>query len=329
MTDVAVDTAAADIAIDSASTEVAAAIDSSASAVAVADPDPAPSIPTPAKTPIGAVLAAVPSNADAFAGHLLRCLQTRAGADAVLQFLCYSFRLSGSVLETLSRNALRQSAQKLIAMAFQLPPATTVALSSAPAPVGAAFALSLATKLKALSGVLGEARTINRLWGLLGLYFALKRIIARPRAKATDSEKEASDSVVEARFNTVFSLAQIVILILYQAFENLAFLGSKKALDLKPATMGKFALLSVRCWGTYIFMELTRLLLERTRKSAKAKDAAWTATWNKGFFRNLAWAPLTINWSIPGGGPLPEMLVGLLAMYPSTGQMVDLWRETA
>ncbi|RFU79557.1 peroxin 11c [Trichoderma arundinaceum] len=325
MTDVAVDNAAADIAVDSAPTEVAAALDSSAVIVA----DPAPSIPTPAKAPIGAVLAAVPSNADAFAAHLLRCLQTRAGADAVLQFLCYSFRLSGAVLETLSRNALRQSAQKLIAMAFQLPPATTVVLSSAPAPPGAALALSLATKFKALSGLLSEARTINRLWGLLGLYFALKRIIARPRAKKTDSEKEGSDSVVEARFDTVFSLTQIVTLILYQVFENLAFLGSKKAIDLKPTTMGKFGLLSVRCWGTYTFMELFRLLLERTRKSAKAKDAAWAKTWNKSFFRNLAWAPLTVHWGIPGGGPLPETLVGLLAMYPSMGQMVDLWRETA
>lgn len=325
MTDVAVDTAAADIAVDSAPTEVAAAIDSSAVAIA----DPLHSIPTPAKAPIGAVLAAVPSNADAFAGHLLRCLQTRAGADSVLQFLCYSSKLSGSVLETLSRNALRQSAEKLIAMAFQLPPATTVVLSSAPAPLGAAFALSLATKLKAFAGVLSEARTINRLWGLLGLYFVLKRVISRPRPTKADSEKEGSSSVVEARFNTIFSVTQIVTLILYQVFENLAFLGSKKAIDLKPATMGKFALLSVRCWGTYTFMELGRLLLERTRKSAKAKDAAWATTWNKSFFRNLAWAPLTIQWSTPGGGPLPEALVGLLAMYPSTGQMVDLWRETA
>ncbi|GFP58925.1 hypothetical protein ACSS6W_008312 [Trichoderma asperelloides] len=322
MTDTAVDTAAAtDLAVDvSASTEIAATIDST------------PSIPTPSKAPIGAVLAAVPSNADAFAAHLLRCIQTRAGADAVLQFLCYSFKLSGSVLETLSRNALRQSAQKLVAMAFQLPPATTVVLSSAPAPPGAAFALSLANNFKAISGVLSEARTINRLWGLLGLYFGLKRIVARMRPKKIESEKEGSGAVVEAAaapFETIFSLTQIVTLILFQVFENLAFLGSKKAIDLKPATMGKFGLLSVRCWGTYVFMELSRLLVERARSSPEVKTAAWAKTWNKSFFRNLAWAPLTVHWSIPGGGPLPEALVGLLAMYPSTGQMVDLWRETA
>ncbi|KAH6603480.1 peroxin 11c [Trichoderma cornu-damae] len=326
MADAAVDSAAADIAVAvvSAPTE---AIDSS-SAVAVADP---PSVSTPAKASIGSALSAVPSNADAFAGHLLRCLQTRAGADAVLQFLCYSLSFSGSALEALSRNALRQSAQKLVAMAFQLPPATTVVLSSAPAPPGAALALSLAGKLKAMSGVLSEARTINRLWGLLGLYFALKSVIARPRAKKADSEKEeaSSGSAVAARFDAVFSLTQIVTLILYQVFENLAFLGSKKAIDLKPATMGRFGLLSVRCWGTYVFMELARLLLQRTRTSAKVKDAAWATTWNKNFFRNLAWAPLTVHWSTPGGGPLPETLVGLLALYPSTGQMVDLWRETA
>ncbi|KAL3962849.1 hypothetical protein ACCO45_004372 [Purpureocillium lilacinum] len=82
-----------------------------------------PSLPPPSKkAPLGALLATAPSHADAFISHLYRCMQTRAGADTVLLFLCYSTRLTGSVLETLSRPVLQLSARRLVALAFKLPP---------------------------------------------------------------------------------------------------------------------------------------------------------------------------------------------------------------
>ncbi|KAK5997478.1 hypothetical protein PT974_02839 [Cladobotryum mycophilum] len=288
---------------------------------------PPPSLPPPAKTSFGASIAAVPAHTDAFMAHLLRCLQTRAGADVVLQFACYSARLSGSVLESLSRTALHHSAQKLVAMAFKLPPSTTVLLSSATTPPGAAVAMRIGAQLKALSGLLSEARTVNRLWGLLGLYFGLKRLALKSRAKKTDAE--ASANAGESQFDSLVAYTQVLVLIFYQIFENLSYLGSKKVLNISPAMQGKLAVLSVKCWGGWIGIELARLVVERSRKSgAEVKDAAWSSSWKKSFLRNLAWAPLTVHWSMPNG-PLPDMAVSLLAMYPSTSQMVDLWRQTA
>ncbi|KND92553.1 hypothetical protein TOPH_02892 [Tolypocladium ophioglossoides CBS 100239] len=263
-----------------------------------------PSLPPPSKrAPVAAVLAAAP-------------------------------RLSGSVLETLSRPVLQRSARRLVAMAFKLPPASAVVLSSVtPQPPLAAFALRLGGRFKAAAALLSETRTMGRLWGLLGLYFAAKKLLLRSRAakQQTGSEKsaETTQDAAENLFDTVVAYAQVISLISYQACENAAYLSSKKVLPFSPATQARLSLVSVRSWGLYVGMELGRLLVERSRKvGAAAKDPQWGAAWTKSFTRNLSWAPLTVHWSMRNG-PLPDLAVSLLAAYPSAGAMMDLWRETA
>ena len=153
---------------------------------------PSPPVPpVPQKTPpLSTVLAAAPSRADAFLAHLARCMQTRAGAETVLLFVCYATRLAGSVLEAVGGAALRQSARRLVALAYSLPPATTVVMASAaPQRSLAALALRLGGRFKALSAVVSETRTMGRLWGLLGLYFAAKRLVLRSRAAGPRSSK--------------------------------------------------------------------------------------------------------------------------------------------
>lgn len=303
-----------------------------------------PKISAPA--PVVSALAATPPTADAFIQHLFRCVQTRAGADVVLLFLCYTARLTGSALESLSRTALRHSARKLVALAFQLPPSTTVVLSSTPAPPAATFALQLAARFKALTGLLSEWRMMNRLFGLLGLYFSAKKLIAQSLAKSkNDPEKKElslpSSKSSEERFDTILSYAQIIALISYQFTENVAYLSSKKVLGFSPATQAKLGRWSVRSWALYIGMELGRLLVERSRKTkavdatgkgvdpaSKAAHGRWAQEWRTSFSRNVAWAPLTVHWSIDNG-PLSDLAVGLLAFYPASGYMRDLWKSNA
>ncbi|PFH59829.1 hypothetical protein XA68_11847 [Ophiocordyceps unilateralis] len=262
-----------------------------------------------------------PLSVDAFVSHLHRCIETRAGADVVLLFLCYASRLGGSVLEALSRPILRHSARRFVAAAFKLPPAATVVLSStALQPPLAVMALRLGRRLRALSAMLSETRTIGRLWGLLGLYFVAKRRVLRSCAC------EAHDA--EGIFDATLAYAQIASLVIFQAAENVAFLSSKAILPYPPATQARLALLSVRAWGLYVGMELARLLVERSRRPLAARDAESVAGWRKSFWRNMAWAPLTAHWGTPSG-LLPDMAVSLLAAYPATGSMIDLWRETA
>ncbi|KAJ6438838.1 peroxin 11C [Purpureocillium lavendulum] len=301
---------------------------------------PPPSLPPPSNnkaSSLGALLAAAPSRTDAFISHLYRCMQTRAGADTVLLFLCYSTRLTGSVLETLSRPLLQHSARRLVALAFKLPPATTVVLASAkPQPPLAALAFRIGGYFKAAAALLSETRTMGRLWGLLGIYFAAKRLVLKTRAKQKrdPSEKAVETAAADAGedlFDTLVAYAQVISLIVYQACENVAYLSSKKVLPFSPKTQGRLAGISVRSWGAYVGMELGRLLVERSRKVSSgvaAKDTKWAADWTRDFTRNLAWAPLTVHWSMEKG-PLPDLAVSLLAAYPSVGAMRDLWRDTA
>ena len=277
-----------------------------------------PSAPPPSnkKAPISEVLALAPSHADAAIAHVFRCMQTRTGADTILLFLCYASRLTGSVLEGVSLPLLRHQARKLVSLAYSLPPATTVILPSVQPPL----TLRLAGYLKAFSGLLSETRTVGRLWGLLGLYFAAKRLYLKKKGEK-NSEKSA-----ESGFDTAVATAQIASLIVFQACENVAFLAAKKVLPVQPATQGRLMLVSVRAWGLYIAMEASRLLVERARKREAGTKVA--DDWGKKFFRNLSWAPLTVHWSTPGGF-LPDIAVSLLAAYPAAGGMVDLWRETA
>lgn len=274
---------------------------------------------------------------DAFLGHLLRAVQTRAGADAVLMFACYSTRLTANLLTLASTAALRSSARRLVSAFFTLPPATTVVLDATTSlPTSVGLAMALAERLQAFSGLVSEMRTMNRLWGLVGLYAALKGLIAKTRAAAAEKNKDAlSDESAEKVFSALLAWAQVLSLIAFQACENAAYLGSKKVLPIKPLNQGKLALLSVRFWGAYVGMEVVKHIVERARRLAPAggvaktaEDKEWQRGWRKAFYRNAAWAPLTMHWGTPGG-LLPDVVVSLLATYPATGGVRDLWRSTA
>ena len=308
-------------------------IDTSTSASAAAPSSEKTSSPPAAS--LGALLKATPSSIDAFLSRLHRCLQTRAGADVVLFFLCYATRLSAAVLGDLSRSALRQSAQQLLALATKLPPSTTVTfsgpLAASPGAALAAGALKLAAQLKTFSAMVSEIRTFGRLWGLLGLYLSAKKLYLSRIAASNDEKKQGGG------FATAVSAIQIASLISFQASENTAFLASKKVISLPPATTAKIARWGVRSWMFYVFSEVARHLVERGLKvsaackkgtTVKAEDAEWDANWKRDFFRNLAWAPLTVHWAVDDG-PLNELAISLLAMWPASGAMRDLWRANA
>ena len=271
-------------------------------------------------------------------------MQSRAGTDAVLMFLCYATRLAGSTLELGGRTALRISARQLVATLFKLPPSTTVVVGSATMPPAVAWAMDLGGRFKAYSAMLSEMRCMGRLWGLLGLYFALKKLVVKhmQQSKVSQSEKVKekaaatgnTDAAAETQFDSLLAWAQVISLIVFQGAENVAYLSSKKVLPFSPKTQGRLAILSVRSWGLYVAMEASRLLIESSRKKAAlgpeaaTKDVAWAEGWKKAFYRNLSWAPLTVHWGV-AEGPLPDLLVSLLGFYPAASAMRDMWKSTA
>jgi hypothetical protein len=293
--------------------------------------DPIPSkgrpVPAPAKSvSLGALLAAAPSNIDAFLAHLHRCMQTPSGIDTVLLFLCYTTRFGGAVLENLSKSALRRSARSLIALAFSLPPDTTIVLPASPASPAAVLALQLAAKLKAISALASDARTITRLWALLGMYFWGRRLIIQPKADGKAKQTGALDKTI--------AWTQFISCVIFQGLENVAYLGQRNVLTLTPASIGAAYKWSVRFWALFVGIELGRLVIERLEKQKNGRDAAtaeykeWDLGWKKTFARNLAWAPLTVHWSMQQGFA-SDAMIGFLASIPGAIQMRDLWKNTA
>ncbi|KAI0526379.1 hypothetical protein F5B22DRAFT_155460 [Xylaria bambusicola] len=310
------------------------------------DPVPSSTAPVPAPKPkplpLRELLAAAPSNIDAFLAHLQRCLSTPSGIDTVLQIVCYSSRLTAAILSTLVQPALQRSASRLIALASALPPSATLIFDAKTLPSSsAALALSLARRLKALSVLTSEARTIMRLWGLLSMYFwGRSLVLSLRRKKQAEGEKT---SPAESKFKTSLAWSQLAACIGYQSMENVLFLATKGVLDVAPKTQGKLGLWCARCWGAFVGLELMRLFHEssnrarrtRAEKFAGGKTVAlveqeereWTSNWRKTLARNLAWAPLTVHLSIERD-IVSELGFGALGFIPSVIQMYDLWRST-
>ena len=292
----------------------------------------APATPPPRKPSAVAVTA---TSVDAFLSRLHRCATSRGGADAVLFFLTYATRLSAGLLEAGSRAALRSSANKLVAVALQLPPQAAVTFTSENI-IGASpvigVALNLAARLNNASALLSDVRTFGRLWGLLGLYFAAKKLLVSLKSKPA-GEKSA-DAKAESRFDAILSVLQIASLISFQAAENIVYLSSKKILGFSPQTQGRLAKISVRSWALYIGMELGRLTIERQRRVAAsggrltAKDQEWSRKWKTDFFRNLAWSPITLHYSVEKGF-LSDLALSALAFHPAQSQMRELWAANA
>ncbi|KAI1431215.1 hypothetical protein GGR50DRAFT_680558 [Xylaria sp. CBS 124048] len=321
---------------------------------------PAPSKPGKNPFPLLSLLRAAPANLDAFLAHLQRCLSTPTGIDTVLLFVCYTSRLSASVLTSLVQPALQRSAQHFITLAASLPPSTTLLLTAEALPsTGVALVLELAKRLKALSAVTSEARTIMRLWGLLGMYFWAKRLIAKSRsqkvpapapAPAPGPSSDEKSAVAKPaapqddKFESTLAWSQLAACIVFQALENGAYLTSKGVLSWAPATQARAARWSARFWGSFVGLELVRLAYESARRGRRTRadkfaggktvalfeqeERDWSDNWRRSLLRNLAWAPLTVHWSLEQG-LLPEIAVGALASVPSVLQIRQLWRSTA
>ncbi|KAK4137222.1 hypothetical protein BT67DRAFT_372904 [Trichocladium antarcticum] len=316
--------------------------------------EPIPCSTPPATTPkrrplpLGALLAAIPSNTDAFLTRLDKCLSTPSGIDTVMLFLCYTSKLSSSVLSRLSQSALRRSAREWIALVAALPRGATVVLSSSPpatVPRAAALALALSRRLAALSSLLSEARVILRLWSLLGMYFWARSLVRQTLARfsttksldtttttTTSSEKTAAPPPPPppTRTETAIDFARLALCITFQTLENVAYLSSRNILSLTPAQQGAAYKWSARFWAGYVGIELGQLLAARIGPAAAyaTQSPAEKSEWTLKTVRQLAWAPLTLHWS-SDKGLLSETTVGLLASIPGVIQMRELWATTA
>lgn len=339
-------------------TETASAPETGATAIAdlpTGEPIPAstpadsttskPSPATPRRN-LAALIKTLPSNTDAFIAHLQRCLATPSGIDTLLLFICYTSRFTGAALGNLSQSLLRRSLPRdLTALVFTLPDKTAVvveAADGAPAPaitaLVARLAAVLATRLKNLGSLASEARTIARLWSLVGMYFWAKRLVlnlvaARSRSDSR-SEKGAVAAQGESKMTALVSWAQLLSCGAFQVLENGAYLSGRGVLGWTPAQQGRAYVVGARFLGIYTALELGRLLAEfvarrdRDYSAASAEERDEVDALRRSAAINMAWAPLTVHWSVEGGF-LTDLVVGAGGCIPGVIQMRKLWRETA
>ncbi|CCC05875.1 unnamed protein product [Sordaria macrospora k-hell] len=264
--------------------------------------EPITSIDEKKPQPSPAALTKALHASDAFLARLNKCLSTPTGIDTVLLLLCYTSKFSASILGVLSRSILQRSLREWLAViAGSVPQGATTAVvvdsktAAAVAPA-AARALVHAKRLNALSTLLSEARTMTRLWALVGISLRSRE--------------------------TTISLLQFSLCVALQILENGAYLSSKGVLGWQPARIGKAYLWSARLWAAYVGIEIGRLLALEPKE--KRKEDSWRGNLTK----NLAWAPLTVHWSSEKG-LVSEMVVGLLGSIPGLVQMRELWASTA
>ena len=310
-------------------------------------------------TSVASALASLPSNTDAFLGRLQKCLSTPSGTDTILLLLCYSSKFLSNVLASASISTLHHRARQLVALALSIPAksgsnasATVAAAEVLLAPASAtglpAHLMALSTRLKALSGMLSDVRAFSRLWGLLGMYFWAKRLLLRKPAVAAGTKPPKA-------IDTAVSYASLGTCIIFQAMENVAYLGSKNIIPVSPKRQGELFRWSSRFWALYVGLDLGRLLRElvdrrntrQERRVARAKAAAenmdpaaaveagrsledeekeWLVKWRRQFLKQCAWAPLTMHYSAEKG-LIGEGMIGLLGSVPGILQIGELWKE--
>ncbi|KAH8170704.1 peroxin 11C [Sarocladium implicatum] len=278
-------------------------------------------------------LPSVPSRSHAFLSHLHRVVQSRGGNDITLLWLTYTSHLSADLLSLLANPVAHLPAPLLTSKAAR-PLLLLSRLLLKPGTLPAAVTLQLAARLKAFAVTLSEVRIFARLWGLLGIYFGAKAAIDKRKAQIAADPAAANSP--EARFDSYVNIAQLVTLVAYQALENVAYLSARKVIPLSPYLTGRLGKWSVRSWMVYIGLELGKLLVDRARHVPKrAYDAEsvkeekeWQKNWSRDFLRTLAWAPLTVNWSLEQP-VLPSLAVSAFAFYPAMGMMKDLWQSKA
>ncbi|ROW17626.1 hypothetical protein VPNG_00871 [Cytospora leucostoma] len=309
-----------------------------ADAKAVAKSQPSP--PSP-KTSLTTLLKTIPSNTDAFLSHLQRCLATPSGIDTLLLFICYVSRLTGATLTRLSQTLLRRSAREIVALVLTLPPKTTVIFETIPdkktVPAAARLAALLGQRLKNLGGLASEARTIARLWSLVGMYFWAKRLAAdllAPREETPPPEEKGAAGG-STRLAALVDWAQLMSCAAFQVLENGAYLSGRGVLGWTPAQQSRASAVGSRWLCVYTGLELGKLLAglaARGRRGAGdvvgAEGRDEVSALRRSLAINLAWAPLTVNWSLEQGF-LSDLAIGAGGCIPGVLQMRKLWRDTA
>jgi hypothetical protein len=281
--------------------------------------------------------------------RLSKLLSTPSGIDVLLCTTSYTLTLVHALLSRLLERKLAAIATDIAEKAdgILLPGETLIA--TLPAPASTKLIAQVVGSSKALADTIADYRIFVRLWGVVGLY---------TWARATYAEPLGADAGRKEKVLRGLTWASIVSCVGFQVLENGAYLSSKGALttarwtgDVGKARENRWWIWSSRFWAAYVGVELVRLGVvrfygdEASRKVMEAQDdgekedkiakeerarkeklANWL--WWKDLASNVAYAPMTLHWSLEQG-LLSDWGVGACGMVAGGALLTDAWRRTA
>ena len=277
--------------------------------------------------------------------RLSALLSTPSGIDVVLCTTGYTLTLVYALGQQILEKQLAAVATDLADKAadVMLPGETLIA--ELPASAGTKLLAQTVGSSKAIAGVIADYRIFVRMWGMLGLYTWARDTYLSPLPK------EATQKERLLRGTTWAAIASCV---LFQVLENGAYAASKGMLTSEAWTgdAGKkretwWWVWSSRFWAAYVGCEILRLLVERAYREPRVeiagdgekedklrleqeKRASYNAnfTWWKDLVSNIAYAPMTLHWSVEEG-LLSDAQVGVFGMIAGGALLAEAWRKTA
>ncbi|KAF3037256.1 hypothetical protein E8E12_007349 [Didymella heteroderae] len=277
--------------------------------------------------------------------RLSALLSTPTGIDVVLCTTGYTLTLVYAVGQQVLEKQLAAVAADLAGKAtdVMLPGETLIA--ELPAPASTKLLAQTVGSSKAIADVIADYRIFVRMWGVLGLYTWARDTYLSPLPdKASQKEKLLRGT----------TWAAIASCVLFQVLENGAYAASKGMLTSEAWTgeVGKkretwWWVWSSRFWAAYVGCEILRLVIERAyaepqveavgdgekedklrAEQEKKESYSKSFTWWKDLVSNIAYAPMTLHWSVEAG-LLSDMQVGILGTIAGGALLADAWRKTA
>jgi hypothetical protein len=261
--------------------------------------------------------------------RLIRLMSTPLGRDktlCTLQYLLIVIHTQLSRLQGLHhRRYLISLSQKLGAV--MLPGETIVATLAAQPETRLGHVIGGS---KALADLISDFRCFARVVETLELYTWAKATWLTP----------PEDAVVKGAV-----WAQIASIVLYQYYENVAYLASKGVLRgeaFDKLRQDRWWLSSSRYWMAYIALEGVRLArtwqLNGSAAAAAASDGVEKKTqrerseadalWKRQMTVNMAWAPVSYHYSVEAGW-LSSGWLGVFGLIAGSTGLRNLWKQAA
>lgn len=239
-----------------------------------------------------------------FLDRLTKWLSSVLGTDQLIMLIQYS-------LDIIIHHMNIQTRERLIALLLK----HFASLGIAPTPNVLPTPSALATRLKLLSEKLADVRIFLRLHGIIPTYQWLLSTHASPPEDPTIA---------------LVTKLQTYANMLYFPLENAAYLSSHSIIPMNKSTELSLWIWSARFWAAHVLLDLIRLGRERQiMKKGKTKEtvAQDEKKWWAQLFADLAYAPISIHYSLENGLGFKDVELGYLGVVAAVASIYSVWQQ--